>query len=386
MIWPHGRWRFSFAGAGQPRRRDAARRPRATRCCPPRRRSSPPARLAAQVPDARATVGRLVPTPGGTNVIASTVTSGWTPGRPTRRTPGAGRRDQPRRPRTRRSEEGCRVEVDRRVLLRRRRVRRRRCARDLPRGSAACRSCRPAPGTTRAILAASCPTAMLFVRNPTGDQPLAARNTPSPATVEAGAEPGRRPWSSWRDDLLVRTGLAARRDRVAGVLDRRRRRPDHRGDGGRRRRPGTVPARARRCPGSPTRTRTPSTGRCAAARTHERGTFWTWRERMYALAARLDPDSTTGWRAAVYAEMVLAGYTSVGEFHYLHHAPGGKPYADPNAMGDALRQAAARRRDPADAARHLLPGGRHRRRARTRSSGGSPTARRRRGHARVGRR
>lgn len=74
---------------------------------------------------------------------------------------------------------------------------------------------------------------------------------------------------------------------------------------------------------------------------HERGTFWTWRERMYALASRLDPDTYHRLARGVYAEMVLAGYTSVGEFHYLHHAPGGKPYADPNAMGEALRQAAA---------------------------------------------
>ncbi|WP_460441328.1 formimidoylglutamate deiminase [Amycolatopsis stemonae] len=74
---------------------------------------------------------------------------------------------------------------------------------------------------------------------------------------------------------------------------------------------------------------------------HERGTFWTWRERMYALASRLDPDAYYRLARGVYAEMVLGGYTSVGEFHYLHHAPGGKLYADPNAMGEALRQAAA---------------------------------------------
>jgi formiminoglutamate deiminase len=74
---------------------------------------------------------------------------------------------------------------------------------------------------------------------------------------------------------------------------------------------------------------------------HERGTFWTWRERMYSLAARLDPETYYRLARGVYAEMVLGGYTSVGEFHYLHHAPGGKPYADPNAMGEALRQAAA---------------------------------------------
>ncbi|MFC9253025.1 formimidoylglutamate deiminase [Amycolatopsis thailandensis] len=74
---------------------------------------------------------------------------------------------------------------------------------------------------------------------------------------------------------------------------------------------------------------------------HDRGTFWTWRERMYSLASRLEPDSYYRLARGVYAEMVLAGYTSVGEFHYLHHAPGGKPYAEPNAMGEALRQAAA---------------------------------------------
>ncbi|MEU4673128.1 formimidoylglutamate deiminase [Amycolatopsis sp. NPDC023774] len=73
---------------------------------------------------------------------------------------------------------------------------------------------------------------------------------------------------------------------------------------------------------------------------HERGTFWTWRERMYSLAARLDPDAYYRLARGVYAEMVLGGYTSVGEFHYLHHAPGGKAYASPNAMGDALREAA----------------------------------------------
>ncbi|MFI9452144.1 formimidoylglutamate deiminase [Amycolatopsis sp. NPDC052450] len=73
---------------------------------------------------------------------------------------------------------------------------------------------------------------------------------------------------------------------------------------------------------------------------HDRGTFWTWRERMYSLASRLDPDSYYRLARGVYAEMVMAGYTSVGEFHYLHHAPGGKPYAEPNAMGEALRQAA----------------------------------------------
>ncbi|MES5822040.1 formimidoylglutamate deiminase [Streptomyces sp. RG80] len=71
------------------------------------------------------------------------------------------------------------------------------------------------------------------------------------------------------------------------------------------------------------------------------GTFWTWREVMYATADRLTPETYHDLARAVYAEMALAGVTSVGEFHYLHHAPGGTPYADPNAMGEALIGAAA---------------------------------------------
>ena len=71
------------------------------------------------------------------------------------------------------------------------------------------------------------------------------------------------------------------------------------------------------------------------------GTFWTWRSQMYEVAHRLDPDSYRQLARAVYAEMVLAGYTAVGEFHYLHHHRGGRRYADPNAMGHALIEAAA---------------------------------------------
>ncbi|MBM7173109.1 formimidoylglutamate deiminase [Streptomyces sp. G44] len=71
------------------------------------------------------------------------------------------------------------------------------------------------------------------------------------------------------------------------------------------------------------------------------GTFWTWREVMYGVADRLTPESYHALARAVYAEMALAGITTVGEFHYLHHRPGGAPYADPNAMGEALIQAAA---------------------------------------------
>lgn len=72
----------------------------------------------------------------------------------------------------------------------------------------------------------------------------------------------------------------------------------------------------------------------------ERGTFWTWREQMYAVAERLDPDHYYALARATYAEMLSTGITSVGEFHYLHHQLGGGRYADANAMGAALIAAA----------------------------------------------
>jgi len=70
------------------------------------------------------------------------------------------------------------------------------------------------------------------------------------------------------------------------------------------------------------------------------GSFWTWRDQMYSVAARLDPDRYHALARAVYGEMVLAGITCVGEFHYLHHAPGVATYADANAMSQALLAAA----------------------------------------------
>jgi formiminoglutamate deiminase len=72
-----------------------------------------------------------------------------------------------------------------------------------------------------------------------------------------------------------------------------------------------------------------------------RGTFWTWRERMYQVASRLTPQGYYELARAVYAEMALAGITCVGEFHYLHHAPGGRPYSDPNEPGRLLIAAAS---------------------------------------------
>ncbi len=81
--------------------------------------------------------------------------------------------------------------------------------------------------------------------------------------------------------------------------------------------------------------------RALRARTQrERGSFWTWRDVMYRAAERLDPESYHRLARAVFAEMVLAGITAVGEFHYLHHQPDGTPYANPNAMGEAVLAAA----------------------------------------------
>lgn len=82
--------------------------------------------------------------------------------------------------------------------------------------------------------------------------------------------------------------------------------------------------------------------RALRGRTHTGGgTFWTWREAMYSLAGRLDPDSYLALARATYAEMALAGVATVGEFHYLHHARAGRRYDDPNAMAEALRHAAS---------------------------------------------
>ncbi|HSO63465.1 MAG TPA: formimidoylglutamate deiminase [Ornithinibacter sp.] len=81
--------------------------------------------------------------------------------------------------------------------------------------------------------------------------------------------------------------------------------------------------------------------RALRGRTHDHGgNFWTWRDAMYAVTHRLDPETLHALARAVFAEMLLAGYTTVGEFHYVHHAPRGHRYDDPNVMGTALLSAA----------------------------------------------
>lgn len=80
--------------------------------------------------------------------------------------------------------------------------------------------------------------------------------------------------------------------------------------------------------------------RALRGRTHDHGgDFWTWRELMYRTAARLTPERYGRLARAVFAEMLSAGYTAVGEFHYVHHRPDGTPY--PHEMELAIADAAA---------------------------------------------
>jgi len=71
-----------------------------------------------------------------------------------------------------------------------------------------------------------------------------------------------------------------------------------------------------------------------------RDNFWTWREGMYDLASRVSPDDVEGIAEYLYVQMLEAGYTAVGEFHYLHNDPSGAPYANRTEMSDHIVQAA----------------------------------------------
>jgi formimidoylglutamate deiminase len=68
--------------------------------------------------------------------------------------------------------------------------------------------------------------------------------------------------------------------------------------------------------------------------------FWTWREMMYSAATRLAPADVYDAARMAFLEMVLGGITAVGEFHYLHHAPDGTPYDDPNLIAKEVVRAA----------------------------------------------
>ena len=73
---------------------------------------------------------------------------------------------------------------------------------------------------------------------------------------------------------------------------------------------------------------------------HPHDDFWTWRERMYSMAEGLDPTSILEASRDCYREMLSCGYTSVTEFHYVHHRRDGVPYDDPNALAKAVAEAA----------------------------------------------
>ncbi|WNO54208.1 formimidoylglutamate deiminase [Stakelama saccharophila] len=83
--------------------------------------------------------------------------------------------------------------------------------------------------------------------------------------------------------------------------------------------------------------------RALAGLTARRGdsedSFWTWREAMYRFVDRLDPDGVAAIAALAYVEMLEAGFTRVGEFHYLHHGPDGAPYGDRAEMAAAIARA-----------------------------------------------
>src|SRR5471030_1490097 len=84
--------------------------------------------------------------------------------------------------------------------------------------------------------------------------------------------------------------------------------------------------------------------RAMAGLTERRGSeadsFWTWREQMYRFVERLTPDDLEAIAALAYMEMLEAGFTSVAEFHYLHHQPDGRPYDDPAEMSQRIVAAA----------------------------------------------
>ncbi|MFM8503856.1 MAG: formimidoylglutamate deiminase, partial [Acidimicrobiaceae bacterium] len=85
--------------------------------------------------------------------------------------------------------------------------------------------------------------------------------------------------------------------------------------------------------------------RALRGRTHSGaglGDFWSWRTLMYQVANRLTPENYLALATATFSEMALAGVTTVGEFHYVHHQQGGKKYSDVNEMGKVLIEAARR--------------------------------------------
>lgn len=84
--------------------------------------------------------------------------------------------------------------------------------------------------------------------------------------------------------------------------------------------------------------------RALRGRTQRRGTaagsFWSWRGLMYNLVEKLDPDDILNISRFAFVELALSGVTAVGEFHYVHHQPGGTPYDDRIVLAEAVIRAA----------------------------------------------
>ncbi|MBS7538818.1 formimidoylglutamate deiminase [Ancylobacter lacus] len=155
--------------------------------------------------------------------------------------------------------------------------------------------------------------------------------TTSPAPRPAGA-----PARLWFETLLLAEGWAqgVAVDIAGGVIVRLE--------------PGTAPEAGRErhavgLPGLPN-LHSHAFQRAMAGLSQVRGpsadSFWTWREAMYAALDRMTPEDVEAVAAQAYVEMLEAGFTRVGEFHYLHHDRDGAPYADPAELGARIAAAA----------------------------------------------
>ena len=195
---------------------------------------------------------------------------------------------------------------------------------------------------------------MLFVRNPTGISHSPAEHAETAdclAGVEALADAleelvdvSTSGWSTPCSTTASRATYSSR-SRTGDQLVRSRAIHDSSGVATPDRQDSRLPGSRHRSRASPSRASPTATRhafhRALRGRTQrERGSFWTWREQMYAVAAELTPDSYFELARETYAEMRATGITAVGEFHYLHHQPDGTPYDDPNEMGKALLAAA----------------------------------------------
>ena len=332
-IWPHGRWRFDFTGepnhAGTTLMSD--RRDPMLAFAFTVLAADKEARLRAGARHDRAG-GRRSPTPPTRFPRASP--HGSTPARGDRDHAGACQGDRGQ------GGRACRprwhpVDHDRGVDFARDRFDTDAAGPDRGAARTARRSCPPGAGHDAGVLGAHVPTAMLFVRNPTGVS-HARPSSPPTKTARPVSSRSRRPsgtgvltdiprWPNtrgWRESVRGRcrsTSVESTASHPSGVDGRHRR--DDTPEGLDVSRP-RQRALARLPPG--------------ASRPHAR------RQRRFLDVARADvltspPNSTrtptTRWLAATFAEMALAGITSVGEFHYLHHGPGGAAVRRPERDG-----------------------------------------------------